>query len=64
MKQTGATLIWATVTPVWEGEPGKRNADEEAFNAVAAKVMAGTTTSSMRAPVIDDSAGRKRCISE
>lgn len=39
MKKTGATLIWATVTPVWEGEPGKRNADEEAFNAVAAKVM-------------------------
>jgi len=39
MKKTGATLIWATVTPVWEGEPGRRNADEDAFNAVAAKVM-------------------------
>lgn len=39
MKQTGATLIWATVTPVWEGEPGKPNADEDAFNVVAAQVM-------------------------
>lgn len=39
MKKTGATIIWATVTPVWEGEPGKRTADEDAFNRVAAKVM-------------------------
>jgi lysophospholipase L1-like esterase len=39
MKQTGATLIWGTVTPVWEGEPGRRNADVDAFNAVAEKVM-------------------------
>jgi len=39
MKKTGATLIWGTVTPVWEGEPGKRNGDEDAYNAVAAKVM-------------------------
>jgi len=39
MKKTGATLIWGTVTPVWEGEPGRRNGDEDAYNAVAAKVM-------------------------
>lgn len=39
MKKTGATLIWASVTPVWEGEPGKPNADEDAFNRVAEKVM-------------------------
>jgi hypothetical protein len=39
MKKTGATLIWASVTPVWEGEPGRRNADEDAFNRVAEKVM-------------------------
>ena len=39
MKQTGATLIWASTTTVWEGEPGKPNADETAFNAVAEKVM-------------------------
>lgn len=39
MKKTGATLVWASVTPVWEGEPGKRNADEDAFNAAAEKVM-------------------------
>jgi lysophospholipase L1-like esterase len=40
MKKTGATLIYATVTPVWEGEPGRRNADEDAYNKVAKKVMA------------------------
>ncbi len=39
MKKTGATLIWGTVTPVWEGEPGRRNADVDAFNAAAANVM-------------------------
>jgi hypothetical protein len=39
MKKTGATIIWGSVTPVWEGEPGKRNADEDAFNRVAEKVM-------------------------
>ena len=39
MKKTGATLIWGSVTPVWEGEPGKRNGDENAYNAVAAKIM-------------------------
>ncbi len=39
MKQTGATLIWASVTPVWKGEPDKPNADVVAYNAVAEKVM-------------------------
>lgn len=39
MKKTGATLIWGTVTPVWEGAPDKPNADEDAYNRVAAKVM-------------------------
>jgi hypothetical protein len=39
MKKTGATIIWGTVTPVWEGEAGKLNADEDAFNKVAEKVM-------------------------
>lgn len=39
MKKTGATLIWATVTPVWKGELGKANADVDAFNKVAEKVM-------------------------
>jgi hypothetical protein len=39
MKKTGATLIWGTVTPVWPGEPGRVNADEDAFNKVAEKVM-------------------------
>ena len=39
LKQTGATLIFATTTPVWKGEPDKPNGDVAAFNAVAAKVM-------------------------
>jgi lysophospholipase L1-like esterase len=39
MKKTGATLIWGTVTPIWEGEPGRLSADEDAYNRVAAKVM-------------------------
>lgn len=39
LKQTGATLIFATTTPVWKGEPGKENADVREFNRVAEKVM-------------------------
>jgi lysophospholipase L1-like esterase len=39
MKKTGATIIWGSVTPVWPGEPGRLNADEDAFNKVAEKVM-------------------------
>jgi hypothetical protein len=39
LKKTGATLIWGTVTPVPDGEPGKPTGDEVAFNRVAAKVM-------------------------
>jgi lysophospholipase L1-like esterase len=39
MKQTGATLIWGSVTPVWEGRDGRPNGDEDAYNRVAEKVM-------------------------
>jgi lysophospholipase L1-like esterase len=39
MKATAATVIWGSVTPVWEGEPGKANGDEDAYNRVAEKVM-------------------------
>jgi len=39
MKKTGATLIWGSVTPVWQGDEGKPNADEDAYNRVAEKVM-------------------------
>jgi lysophospholipase L1-like esterase len=39
MKKTGATLIWGSATPVWEGEEGRRNGDEDAYNKVAEKVM-------------------------
>jgi len=40
MKKTKARIIWGTVTPVWDGEPGRRSGDEDAYNRVAAKVMA------------------------
>ena len=39
LKKTGATLIFANTTPVWEGEPDQPNGDVNAFNAVAKKVM-------------------------
>ncbi len=39
MKKTGATLVWGSVTPVWEGEPEKPNGDEDAYNRIAEKVM-------------------------
>jgi hypothetical protein len=40
LKKTGATLIWASTTPVPEGEPGRIKGDEVKYNAVAAKIMA------------------------
>ena len=40
MKKTGAVLIWASTTPVPDGEPGRVKGDEVKYNAVAAKVMA------------------------
>ncbi len=41
MKATGATLIWASTTPVPEGKlnPPRKNADVIAYNAVAKKIM-------------------------
>ena len=40
LKETGATLVWASTTPVPEGEPGRIKGDEVKYNAVAAKIMA------------------------
>lgn len=40
LKKTGATLIWASTTPVPDGEPGRIQGDEVKYNAVAAKIMA------------------------
>jgi lysophospholipase L1-like esterase len=40
MKKTGATLVWASTTPVPDGEPGRIKGDEVRYNAVAAKIMA------------------------
>jgi uncharacterized sulfatase len=40
LKQTGATLVWASTTPVPDGEPGRIKGDEIRYNAAAAKIMA------------------------
>jgi acyl-CoA thioesterase-1 len=41
LKQTGATLIWASTTPVPEGDlkPPRSNADVQAYNRVAKEIM-------------------------
>jgi acyl-CoA thioesterase-1 len=41
LRATGAKLIWASTTPVPEGRlnPPRKNADVQAYNAVAARVM-------------------------
>ena len=39
LRATGARLIWASTTPVPEGEFGRIAGDEVNYNAVAAKIM-------------------------
>lgn len=41
MKATGAKLIWATITPIPDGElqPGRRFGDEAEYNVIAKKIM-------------------------
>jgi len=39
LKQTGATLIWASTTKVPEGEAGRKVGDDIRYNAVAEKIM-------------------------
>lgn len=39
LKKTGATLIWARITPVMDETPGWKAADIDRYNAVADKVM-------------------------
>jgi len=41
LKKTGAKLVWATTTPVPEGEvsPPRRNADVLAYNGIAAGIV-------------------------
>lgn len=39
LRKTDATLIWASITPVPDGEPGRIKGDEIKYNAVAAKIM-------------------------
>jgi len=40
LKKTGAVLVWASTTPVPDGEPGRIKGDAATYNAVAAKIMA------------------------
>jgi acetyl esterase/lipase/lysophospholipase L1-like esterase len=39
LKATGAELIWASTTPVPEGEPGRFKGDELKYNKAAEKIM-------------------------
>jgi len=39
LKETGATLIWASTTVVPEGEAGRVVGDDVKYNAVAEKIM-------------------------
>ena len=39
LKATGAKLIWATSTPVPDGDKGRNPSDELGYNAVAEKIM-------------------------
>lgn len=39
LEKTGATLIWATTTPVPEGEAGRVVGDDLKYNEVATKIM-------------------------
>ncbi len=39
LKQTNAKLIWASTTPVPEGEAGRKVGDDVAYNRIAAQVM-------------------------
>ncbi len=39
LKATGSKLIWATTTPVPDGEPGRIKGDEVKYNAIASEIM-------------------------
>jgi len=39
MKETGATLVWGTITPIHEDQHCRFQADPARYNAVAAKIM-------------------------
>jgi len=54
LKRTGAVLVWASTTPVPDGEPGRIKGDALKYNAVAAKIMAadGIAIDDLHAEVI------------
>jgi len=54
LKKTGAVLVWASTTPVPDGEPGRIKGDAVKYNAVAAKIMAenGIVIDDLHAEVI------------
>ena len=39
LKKTGAKLIWCAITPVPEGEAGRKMGDDLKYNAIAAEIM-------------------------
>lgn len=55
LKQTGATLVWASTTPIPEGASRREPGDEVKYNAVAARVMesAGIATDDLYAFALD-----------
>ena len=58
LKTTGAALVWASTTPVPDGEPGRIKGDEVKYNAVAAKIMSenGVAVDDLYAAVLPQSA--------
>ncbi len=54
LKKTGAVLVWASTTPVPNGEPGRIKGDEVKYNAAAAKIMAtnGIAVDDLHAEVV------------
>jgi len=64
LEQTGATLIWATTTPVPEGEPGRFKEDAVRYDAVAAKIMAerGIAIDDLYAEMIRNGRPRKNDV--
>jgi lysophospholipase L1-like esterase len=69
MRQGARTLIWARTTPVTDGQPepskpfDRFNADVDAYNAVADRVMqaAGITLNDLHSVIVGT--GRERAIS-
>ena len=63
LKSTGAALIWASTTPVPEGDrAGRRNQDALEYNRIAARVMRenGVEINDLYAAVVGQPGGLQR----